>query len=267
MKWIYTPIVVLGGLLLAGVTPGRSNPATTPAPSTAAGASEAAIGPVGPGPLVVIDPGHGGTNTGAAGAVEGVYEKQVTLAIAMALGRTLAAAGHNVVMTHTRDEYLTLRQRVRRANELGADLFVSIHANATPAHGQRGYETFVLSARGLDVDARALRIEDGPTRVGVDADTARMLDEIERGVAVSAAADLAAGIQTEMRAVRGADGDRGVRQESHHVLLGATMPAVLVEVGFIDHPVEGRELTDPAVQAVIVGALGRAITAHLAPAE
>jgi N-acetylmuramoyl-L-alanine amidase len=140
---------------------------------------------------------------------------------------------------------------------------VSIHANATPSHGSRGYETFVLSTHGVDVDGRALRIEDGPARVGVSLETARMLDEVERGVAVPAAADLAALIQTELRGVRGADGDRGVRQESHHVLLGATMPAVLVEVGFIDHPVEGRELTEPAVQAAIVGALTRAIAGHL----
>jgi len=71
-------------------------------------------------------------------------------------------------------------------------------------------------------------------------------------------------MQRELRAVRGAAGDRGVRQDAHHVLLGATMPAVLVEVGFIDHPVEGRELADPAVQAVIADALARAIAAQFA---
>jgi N-acetylmuramoyl-L-alanine amidase len=252
---------------LIGLGPSGSssaNPAASAAAPQAA-SSEAAIGPVAPGPLVVIDPGHGGTNSGAAGVVEGVFEKQVTMAIGTALGRELSARGFNVVLTRTADEYLTLRQRVRRANELEADLFVSIHANATPAHGSRGYETFVLSTRGVDVDGRALRIEDGPGRVGVDRETARMLDEIERGVAVPAAADLATRIQAELREVRGKGGDRGVRQESHHVLLGATMPAVLVEVGFIDHPIEGRELTEPAVQASIVGALTRAITAHLGP--
>ncbi|HUH02206.1 MAG TPA: N-acetylmuramoyl-L-alanine amidase [Kofleriaceae bacterium] len=249
-------------MLLLGVGRGNSSPALSPG-SPSPGPSEAAIGPIGPGPLVVIDPGHGGTNMGAPGVVPGVFEKHVTLAIAALVGRELSARGLNVVLTHTEDEYLTLRHRVRRANQLGADLFISIHANATPAHGQRGYETFVLSPRGVDVDGRALRIEDGPARVGTDLETARILDEVERGIAVSAAADLAVAIQTELRAIRGTEGDRGVRQESHHVLLGATMPAVLVEVGFIDHPVEGRELTDPAVQATIARALAAAITTHL----
>ena len=79
------------------------------------------------------------------------------------------------------------------------------------------------------------------------------------------AADLAARIQHSLRDRRGPIGDRGVRQDAHHVLLGATMPAVLVEVGFIDHPIEGKQLADPEVQASIVNALAEAIEDQLDP--
>ncbi len=215
------------------------------------------------GPLVVIDPGHGGTNDGAPGAVPGLFEKTLTLSLARQLEERLVARGFAVELTRRDDVYLTLRQRMDRANQLGADLLISIHANATPQHAQRGFETFVLSKRAVDVDSRALRNEDGAVRPGVDRRTARVLDEVERGQAVADAADLAVAIQKELALVRGSAGDRGVKQEAQHVLLGATMPAVLVEVGFIDHPIEGRELADPAVQRRIADALARAISEQL----
>ena len=221
------------------------------------GASEASR------PLVVIDPGHGGTNKGAPGTVPGLYEKQVTLELARALRKRLHDRGYRVALTRDRDVYLTLRQRVRYANRVGADLFISLHANASASHGHRGYETFILPPEALDVDGRALRLEDGTPRPGLDRDTAMLLDDLERGGAQGAAAALAVAIQGQLRAVRGAEGDRGVRQGAMHVLLGATMPAVLVEMGFIDHPVEGRELADPAMREQIAEALTAAVISVL----
>lgn len=215
-------------------------------------------------PLVVIDAGHGGSNTGATGAA-GILEKQLTLILARAVRDDLVERGYDVVLTRERDATLTLRQRVAAANRRGADLFVSIHANASPGRVQRGYETFVLTAAGVDVDGRALRSETGTPRPGVDAATALILDDVERGACQWEAAELAAAVQRELRAVRGEAGDRGVRQDAHHVLLGATMPAVLVEVGFIDHPIEGQELARPATQTAIARALATAIASQLAP--
>ncbi|ACY13204.1 N-acetylmuramoyl-L-alanine amidase family protein [Haliangium ochraceum] len=222
--------------------------------------SRAAAEPAPVAPLVVIDPGHGGTNSGAPGAVPGLHEKQVTLAIARLLWRELSERGYRVVLTRDRDIYLTLRQRVRLANRVGADVFLSIHANATPSHDRRGYETFVLPPSAVDVDSRALRLGDGPVRAGVDHDTALLLDDLERGAALESAAALAAAVQTQMRAVRGPEGDRGVRQGAMDVLMGATMPAVLIEVGFIDHPVEGHELASAAVRKRIARALADAVS-------
>lgn len=246
----------------------RAQEATKPPAQTLAEPPAQAPAPAGPAPLVVIDPGHGGSNTGAPGAVPGLFEKQVTLELARTLWERLRARGYRVVLTRDRDTYLTLRQRVGYANRVGADLFVSLHTNASASHTNRGYETYLLPPEALDVNGRALRLEDGVPRANVDRDTAMLLDDVERGSAQAMAADLAVAVQRELGAVRGQDGDRGVRQGAMDVLLGATMPAVLIEIGFLDHPVEGRELAEPAVREQIAGALSAAIMSVLpAPAR
>ncbi|HET9992202.1 MAG TPA: N-acetylmuramoyl-L-alanine amidase [Kofleriaceae bacterium] len=215
-------------------------------------------------PLVVLDPGHGGSNAGAQGAIPSLHEKQLTLAIATQVAAKLRDKGIAVELTRTDDRTLTLRQRTERADRANADLFVSIHANASPTRTQQGYETYVLTTKGVEVDARALRAESMTPRAGVDADIALVLDDVERGAAQWEAADLAARIVRSIKDRRGPEGDRGVRQDSEHVLLGATMPAVLVEVGFIDHPIEGKQLAEPAVQAQLAAAIAEAIEDRLA---
>lgn len=215
-------------------------------------------------PRVVIDPGHGGSNLGAQNVGTGLREKQVTLALAKQVAAKLRERGIEVTLTRTQDRTLTLRQRVDIADKLPADIFVSIHANASPARTQTGYETFVLTAKGVDVDGRALRSDTTTPRPGVDPEIALVLDDVERGAAQWEAAELAARMQKAIRARRGPKGDRGVRQDAHHVLLGATMPAVLVEVGFIDHPIEGRQLAEPAIQAQLASAIAEAIEDQLA---
>jgi N-acetylmuramoyl-L-alanine amidase len=253
------PAVCLMFVMLAGAARVIAEPGAKAVTSSTAAAPAVASTR----PLIVIDPGHGGTNAGAPAAVPGLYEKQVTLALARLLWEELTDRGYRVVLTRDRDVYLTLRQRVRLANRLGADLFISLHTNATTSHSQRGYETFVLPPEALNVDARALRLEDGAVREGLDPDTALLLDDLERGAAQEAAVALAAAVQAQLRIVRGPEGDRGVRQGAMDVLMGATMPAVLVEVGFIDHPVEGRELADPTVRERIAAALANAVAGVL----
>jgi N-acetylmuramoyl-L-alanine amidase len=214
-------------------------------------------------PVVMIDPGHGGSNLGAPG-VTGMYEKQLALILATRVADRLRARGIAAQLTRTADRTLTLRQRVAIADDLPADLFVSIHANASPTRTQHGYETYVLTARGLDIDGRALRSDTTTPRPGTPADIALILDDVERGASQWEAAELAARMQRALRDRRGPDGDRGVRQDAQHVLLGATMPAVLVEVGFIDHPLEGRQLAEPAVQSQLAEAITEAIADQLA---
>ncbi len=210
--------------------------------------------------VVMLDPGHGGSNTGAAGVVEGLYEKRVTLALARAVAKRLGEEpGVLVKMTRDDDRYLTLRERVRRANRNGADVFVSIHANASPTRGQRGFESYVLSAEALEVDARAMRGGDGPERRGLDETTATLLDDIERGAAHPWSVRLAAAIHARIAEVRPDSPDRGVKQAPMDVLMGATMPATLIEVGFIDHPVEGVELLRSEVRSSLADAIADGI--------
>ncbi len=215
-----------------------------------------------PSKIVVLDPGHGGSNSGTRG--HGLHEKQVTLALANQVAARLRAQGVVVELTRTTDRTLTLRQRVAAAVKIPADLFISIHLNASPTRTQRGYETFVLTPRGVDIDGRALRGDTVTTRPTLDPEIAHMLDDVERGSSQWESAELAARMQRSLRARRGKDGDRGVRQDSQHVLLGATMPAVLVEVGFLDHPIEGKELATTEVQAQLADALAEAILEQLA---
>jgi N-acetylmuramoyl-L-alanine amidase len=206
---------------------------------------------------VVIDPGHGGSNTGAPG-VRGTYEKQVTLSIARALKRRLERESVNVVMTRTRDQYLTLRERSRRANAAHADLFISLHTNATTDHGRRGVETYALTREATDVEARraAARTAD-PVQ--------SMLTDLQMLEAHRQSLELAARVQKRLIEARGHaasdDGayDRGVRQAAYDVLAGVQAAAVLVEVGFIDHPVEGVELQRADVQEKTASAIAEAV--------
>lgn len=214
----------------------------------------------GAGPVIVLDPGHGGSNLGALAIVPSVLEKQITLAIATHAARRLRAAGFTVLLTRQDDRALTLRERLAFGEHANAALFVSIHANASPSRQQQGFETYVLSARAIDVDAPALRHDLSRSRPGIDPSTAMVLDDIERGVSQWRSIDVAERVQRALAQARPTSPDRGIRQDSQHVLLGATMPAVLVEVGFIDHPREGRELMQPAVQEKIAEALAAAMS-------
>jgi N-acetylmuramoyl-L-alanine amidase len=216
------------------------------------------------GPLVVVDPGHGGSNSGAPGAREGALEKQVTLELARELAAALRRLGVRVALTRDRDRYLTLRQRSDIANRLEADVFVSVHVNASLDHSRTGFETYVLDDRAVAIDAPALRAGSGRPRPGLEPRLARLLDDLERNLARPSSRRVAAAIQAALARARPGTPDRGVKESAMHVLLGATMPAVLVEVGFFDHPVEGLELADPAVQRQIAEAIAVAIAGEVA---
>jgi N-acetylmuramoyl-L-alanine amidase len=200
---------------------------------------------------VVIDAGHGGSNTGAPGLVAGAYEKRVTLAVARDLAEALRARGIDVVMTREHDDFLTLRERVRRANAAEPDCFVSLHTNASGDRSRRGVETWVLARDAAEVEARraASREHD---------EVAAMLAELKLLDASRRSAELARDVQAEVVAATGGM-DRGVRQYGYDVLAGVTAPAVLVEMGFLDHPIEGATLLDAGAQHRIAAALAAGI--------
>ncbi|HEY8417329.1 MAG TPA: N-acetylmuramoyl-L-alanine amidase [Limnochordales bacterium] len=168
------------------------------------------------GRVVVVDAGHGGRDPGAIGP-GGTQEKDVNLAIARQVALYLEQAGARVILTRDRDVYVELANRSRMANALGADVFVSIHADAIgPGRTASGTGTFYYPGLG-----------EAPE--------------------IGANARLGYAVHRELLAATGLP-DRGVRQRAFHVLIHTEMPAVLVEVAFIDNPAEERLLNDPEFQ-------------------
>jgi N-acetylmuramoyl-L-alanine amidase len=207
---------------------------------------------------VALDPGHGGSNLGAVGA-GGVFEKQLTLDLARRIERRLRERGQvKVVMCRTSDVLVPVRARVRCANQAGARLFLSIHANSSPVGPrrgtQRGFELFVLPAAGVAADARAAA---ATTPDPADAAFAAHRVRASAREAVAAASRIAWRLGDAL----GVERDRGIKQQgaTTDVLEGLTMPGILVEVGFLDHPTEGPYIVSEEGRAAVAEALARAI--------
>ncbi len=218
--------------------------------------------------IVVIDAGHGGTNLGAHSA-QGVLEKRVTLRAARMLKRHLKRPGLRVILTRTRDRYLTLAERVRRANRAGADVFVSLHCNASPGRNQRGYEAYVASPAGMahqqrPVSRAPLRWPDlAAPKTVTRLEVAAALQDLGRQSRRRRSLALGRDVMQSLKATLGAAGDRGLQQAPFDVLLGLHMPGLLVELGFLDHPREGARLVTSAYLERVTEAIARGILRHL----
>ncbi len=216
--------------------------------------------------IVVIDPGHGGARLGARGPGR-LWEKAVALSVSRKLGAIVEKEpGTRVLFTRKSDEDVELADRVDKANQAGADLFVSVHANSMATEHDRrtvqGAMTFFLSADATDADAAqvaALENEEGGAETESPQDAVgEILDDLARTVAHADASRLAYAVQRRLVADLSTP-DRGVKQAPFRVLMGAKMPAVLVEIGFISHPSEGKRLGDPAYQEKVARAIATAI--------
>lgn len=218
-------------------------------------------------PVVVLDPGHGGTNDGAFSPAVKRFEKSLNLEMALRVRRFLVQwhPDLTVVLTRTRDQYLTLAQRVRKANSLQASLFVSFHFNASATHAERGYETYILTRDASAQEAARLALQDRMRSPSADrhAVVRGILSDLRQTAAHGESALLARRIQTQLAKARGPALDRGVRQAPFDVLLGLRMPGVLVELGFIDHLVEGQELGREATREALAVAVAAALSDHL----
>jgi N-acetylmuramoyl-L-alanine amidase len=211
---------------------------------------------------VVIDPGHGGENPGARGA-GGTLEKDVALSIARKLRAELVnARGLQVFLTRDGDIDVPLDERTAIANNYKADLFVSIHANASRARVAKGSEVYFLSYQASDDDSRLVAQLEGaaPPLDGAPpgSDLALILWDMAQAEHLEDSSALASRIQEELAVVTGSEG-RGVKQAPFRVLVGAAMPAVLVEVAFISNPEEEKLLASEAHQTRIASALARGI--------
>ncbi len=215
---------------------------------------------------VVVDPGHGGKDPGALGA-GGVAEKDVVLAIALQLRERLAAAGLAVVLTREADDFLPLEERTARANAEQADLFVSIHTNASPNPSLSGIETYYLNNTNDRATIRLAEMENGlrdmTGRSRQERDVSLILSDLIQSYKIEESVTVAEHLQKALVAHLAGQGravnDLGVKQGPFYVLVGAGMPCVLVEVSFLTHPEEGARLAHRAYQAAIAEGLLRGI--------
>ncbi|HYK05210.1 MAG TPA: N-acetylmuramoyl-L-alanine amidase [Thermoanaerobaculia bacterium] len=209
---------------------------------------------------IVIDPGHGGREVGAVGP-GGLMEKDITLAIARKLQTALAGKlGARVVLTREDDSVVSLDQRTALANQYKADLFLSVHLNAAVVKDAKGSETYFLSLEASDELAKkAAESENAQSSVpNPNADLNLILWDLAHQAYVDESSRLAQAIQEEMNAATGV-ANRGVKQAPFKVLVGATMPAALVEVGFISNPEEEAKLQSEEFQNLMVQTLTKAV--------
>jgi N-acetylmuramoyl-L-alanine amidase len=229
---------------------------------------------------VVIDAGHGGPDNGMSGVSSDgarVYEKNITLAVALKLADALRAQGITVHLTRTRDTLIALSDRGRIANNKRADLFVSVHVNAANpnwrnASASRGFETYFLAEAKTEDESRVERMENEAIKFETGANAPRgdplsfIINDMAQNEHLRESSDLAGEVQRRLRAMHPGT-DRGVKQANFAVLRGSFMPAILVEVGFGTNPQEASFLASPVRQTELARAISAATVEYLARYE
>jgi N-acetylmuramoyl-L-alanine amidase len=257
---------VEGGVLYVDVGPQlRGDPAAGPAPEVATQAA-AAVNPPQRQPTVVLDAGHGGHDPGTVS--DWAREEEIVLDVTLRLADRLEAAGVEVILTRNDDEFLTLQERSTYATT-ERNVFVSVHANAAPSRQAQGIETWVFG-RPLDPSLieRAVR-ENGGGEIGArrTAEAAASADDIVGDILredqLNRSMGLAEHVQSRMVEATGAT-DRGVRQNLFYVIRNSRIPAILVELGFVSHPDEGRRLMRSDYRDALADALAEGILAFFA---
>ena len=195
---------------------------------------------------VAIDAGHGGKDPGAVGHGK-LREKDIALRVSKQLGRELSRRGFDVVLTRSRDRYLTLQERTEIANRAGADVFVSLHANAAPRRGVAGLETYLLD---LHHDRQTARVAARENGISIDqlSQLQKILASLRLDDQEDFAARLAGSVHRSLLAgIRSSYGkvkDLGIKRGPFMVLFQADMPAILVELGFVTNPAEAGRMRE-----------------------
>jgi N-acetylmuramoyl-L-alanine amidase len=217
---------------------------------------------------IVIDPGHGGKDYGAPGYLKGVHEKHVVLQIARKLAQKVKAElGLEVIMTRNSDRFLTLEERTAFANTKNADLFISIHTNASRDRRAYGIETYFLN---LATDEEAIRVAamENATSTKNISDLQKILYDLMQNAKINESSRLAAYVQSStighLKNKRYARiKSKGVKQAPFYVLLGAQMPSILVETAFISNPRECKRLVNPRFQQRLVEGIVEGIRKYI----
>ena len=217
---------------------------------------------------VVIDAGHGGKDPGTTG--HGLEEKDLVLGVALKLGQYLEdRLGLRVVYTRTGDRFVPLRERGQIANRAGAKLFISIHANATGSRRVSGTETYFLGMHRTETarevmerENSVIRLEDNAAQRYADFDPTALVRYTMTQSAYLRQSERLATLIEDQFADRVRRNSRGVKQAGFKVLWAASMPAVLVELGFVTNPGEAHFLGSDTGQDYLASALFRAIRAY-----
>ncbi|MCU0649643.1 MAG: N-acetylmuramoyl-L-alanine amidase [Gemmatimonadaceae bacterium] len=262
------------------VASGRAESAPDPQPAPPrARVSE----PTGPAPrslsrrhVVVVDAGHGGKDPGMRGPIGGgpqIREKDITLQVSQRLRDALTARGVAVVMTRTSDTLIALADRGKIANQAKGDLFVSIHVNAANLRWKepgaaRGYETYFLAEAKTEDERRVAAMENEVVKFETEAETSTddplgfLLRDMAQNEHLRESSELASEVQARLGTVHPA-GSRGVKQAGFRVLVGAFMPAVLVEIGFGTNAGDAAWMSSPTRQGELASALADAVLTYL----
>jgi len=237
--------------------------AAPPQPAQPGQRQEAPLPPAGAAPpgirTIVIDPGHGGEETGARGPA-GIVEKDVTLSVARRLKALVESKlGLRVLLTREGDESISLDDRAVAANSNKADLFISLHANAALRRNPKGAEVFYLSTERVTSEARGSAArQELPALGGGNREIEIILWEMAQTRHLAQSAAFAELIEEELSS-RLKMTARPVQQAPFRVLVGTNMPAVLVEMGFLSNPDEEKQLTSSEYQNVVAQAIFEAL--------
>ena len=222
-------------------------------------------------PLVFLDPGHGGKDPGAIG-VSGTYEKHIALATAHELKRQLEAGGrYRVQLSRTRDVFIPLEQRVALAQRHGAELFVSMHADALHDHSVRGASVYTLAEHASDAQTAALAEREnaadkyaGKEFRGTSPEVARILASLVRMETRVGSARMAHSVVRAMRRDDVGLLQNPARHAGFVVLKAVDIPSVLVEMGFMSNRQDEAALRRPAHRAMVARAMKHAVDAYFA---
>ncbi len=216
---------------------------------------------------VVIDPGHGGKDYGAPGYIKGVHEKTVVLQIAKLLKKMLQEQVKcDVVMTRSSDRYLSLEERTAIANTQNADLFISIHTNASTDHRANGIETYILNLATDDEAIRVAAMENSTSTRNIS-DLDSILQDLMTNAKVNESTRLGSYVQQAVSSRLKANykdiRNKGIKQAPFYVLLGADMPSILIETSFISNPQECDRLVSKSYQKQIVQGIVNGIKRYI----
>jgi N-acetylmuramoyl-L-alanine amidase len=220
--------------------------------------------------IIVLDPGHGGKDAGAVGSRK-EYEKHLVLQIALRTGKILQKRGYKVYYTRTSDKFIKLRNRTKYANQKNADLFLSIHANAARKKTLHGVETFFLSPARSQRSKNVAALENKTDMQEMDYFSKQtFLNVFNREKIIAAnklALDVQQGMLNRLKSKYGGIRDGGVREAPFWVLVGAQMPSILIETGYISNKKERKRMFNSHYQNLLAKGIADGIDSYFFKSE